>query len=83
MKFYNGKGFIYYWKLISAHKLTAIYCSRNIVFFKNGLYHNNKNAAYRNANGYKWFYLNSEYYGNQYNFNKKSWRRFVKLKVFL
>ena len=54
-----------------------------VYFYKNGKYHNSKNAAIINYIGYKEFSLNDEYYGDEYDFTKQSWRRFVKLKFFL
>ncbi len=85
MKFYNdNKEYISYWDKIRENKLTAIYFSSTIVwFFKNGNFHNTKNAAFVRDDGYKSFHLNSTFYGNDYKFNKKSWRRFVKMNVFL
>ncbi len=54
------------------------------IFFKNGKVHSSKKGAvilsYCNDIN---FYLNGNYYGNQYNFTKKSWRKFVKMQVFL
>ena len=84
MKFYDDKNNSYYWCIIFDNKLTAIhsdYCG--IRFFKNGLYHNTKNVAYIRFDGHKSFSLNGKYYGDQNYFTKKSWRRFVKMKVFL
>ena len=83
MKFYiqNNKN-ISYWNI--SNKLTYIYCDRfSINFFKNGLWHNNKNAAFIKYNGYKEFSLNGEIYDYENKFNKSSWRRFVKMQVFL
>ena len=83
MKFYNDKGNSYYWCIIFDNKLTAIhsdYCG--IRFFKNGLYHNTKNADYIDNYGYKDFSLNNKSYGDEDDFTKESWRRFVKLQVF-
>ena len=85
MKFYreNNKS-IDYWNKTKANKLTFIYCNRtDISFYKNGLCHNNKNAAYIYYNRYKEFRLNGKYYGNINEFTKESWRRFVKLQAFL
>ncbi len=45
--------------------------------------HNYKNAAYTDKYGYKEFYLNGKPCGNQKHFTKESWRRYVKLRVFL
>lgn len=72
---------------IILNKKDAIYCTfiynHHIVFYKNGMLHNAKNASYIHNSGYKAFYLNDEYYGNHNNFTKQSWRRFVKMQVFL
>ena len=84
MKFYNGKNNRYYWGIIYDNKLTAIHFdSYGIRFYKNGLWHNNKNAAFIKYNGYKEFSLNGEIYDYENKFNKSSWRRFVKMQVFL
>ena len=69
----NKKDAIYY---------TFVY-NHHIVFYKNGMLHNAKNAAYINDLGYKQFVLNDECYGNNNDFTKKSWRRFVKMQAFL
>jgi hypothetical protein len=84
MKFYIDKFNSYYWGKIYYGKLISIYQStfKNILFYKYGIRHNIKNAAYIN-NVYKEFVLNDKYYGNQYTFTKESWRRFVKLQAFL
>ena len=85
MKFY--KEIIYrtnYLDLIIKNKLNSIYYHIfSVRFFKNGRIHNYKNAAVNWDDRYAEFYLNNKLYGNQNNFNKKSWRRFVKLQVFL
>jgi hypothetical protein len=95
MKFYkeqkkNIMGKKYYWNKIKFNKLTAILDSKNpinyincVFFFKNGNYHNPKNATYIRHDGYKQFFLNNKCYGFEYHFNKESWRRFVKIQVFL
>ena len=80
------------WLKIKFDKLTAIYTYNTIKkntyvhFYKNGQDHNTKNAAYirydNRFNRFKQFYLNGKLYGNHDNFNKKSWRRFVKIQVF-
>ena len=85
MKFYRDNLNYYYWDKIIEDKLTAIYFrSMTVLFLKNGKEHNAKNTA-RVSECYKkfHFHLNGKYYGNHYKFNKKSWRRFVKLKAFL
>jgi hypothetical protein len=80
MKFYRD----FNYNEVRMSKITAI-CSYyySVVFYKNGKIHNTKNAAYINGLGYKQFVLNDKYYGVETNFTKESWRRFVKLKVFL
>jgi hypothetical protein len=89
MKFYKYKQNFYYRDKIINNNLSAIYCysynkyTYNIIFFKNGKHHNTKNAAFVRDGGYKSFYLNRIFYGNQNNFTKKSWHRFVKMNVFL
>ncbi len=84
MKFYRDKYSYFYDCKIWENKLAAIYCRVNIViFFKNGIWHNNKNASYIHCGKFKNFYLNTKYYGNQKDFTKQSWRRFCKLQVFL
>ncbi len=82
MKFYKDKNF-YYWVKIVEDKLTAIHCERGVRFVKDGDFHNNKNAAFITIKRHKEFILNDKNYGNQDDFTKKSWRRFVKLKAFL
>jgi hypothetical protein len=84
MKFYKDKvnGF-YYWIKIVEHKLTAIHCDKSIRFIKNGQYHNSKNLAFIRNDGYKEFCLNNKCYHDGNYFTKKSWRKFVKLQVFL
>ena len=82
MKFYKSKNYVPLF--IFDEKLTAIYCHYEYVqFVKNGMYHNSKNADYIHNDGDKDFSLNDECYGNQDNFTKESWRRFVKLQAFL
>jgi hypothetical protein len=86
MKFYRDIHYSFdYWCKIYDNKFNAIYIDNylNIRFFKNGMLHNEKNAA---ISGYKRkeFYLNDKCYGDQYDdFTKKSWHRFVKLQAFL
>lgn len=86
MKFYVK---IKIYNTIFNNNLTAILSSKDcnsIYFFKNSKMHNYKNTAYSDNSGYKEFWLNNKYYGNENNFNKYSWRKFVrglKLKVFL
>jgi hypothetical protein len=88
MKFYiynyKNNTNIDYFNKIKNNKLTSIYCSNfyYIQFFKNGLFNNDKNASYISGK-YKEFDLNNKYYGDQDKFTKKSWRKFVKLQVFL
>ena len=84
MKFYKFVNEAYYLDRIKDYNLTAIYrsSSSSIQFYKNGLFHNPKNASYID-NIIKVFYLNGEYYGNENTFTKKMWRRFIKLQAFL
>ena len=83
MKFYRVTNYIYWSRFINS-KLNAICCSNYYTrFFKNGKLHNSKNASNIDYYGYKQFYLNGNFYGDKYNFTKKSWRKFVKLQVFL
>ena len=80
MKFYRES----YWNKIRINNLDAIYHDYyNIIFYKNGIISNSKNAAFIEINEYKEFILNDKYYGNQDDFTKESWRRFTKLKAFL
>ena len=86
MKFYNGgksySGF--YRNKIVKFKLNAIYCGYYYTrFFENGIRGNSKNASYIDKYGNNHFCLNGIYYGNEKNFTKESWRRFIKMKVFL
>jgi hypothetical protein len=91
MKFYKGKYYkSYYYNIIIGKDLNAIYFDEHqiadkiyydIVFFKNGYVHNPKNAIYFKGN--KEFYLNDEIYGYENEFTKQSWRKFVKMQVFL
>jgi hypothetical protein len=86
MKFYiEEKTNSYYWRKIKKNKLNAIYGSCFIVwFFKNGKEHNFKNASsFDKRNKYKKFCLNDKYYGDQNDFTKKSWRKLVKMQIFL
>ena len=74
----------FYLTIIKMKNLTAIYCDSFAVdFFENGLRHNCKEAAQIRRDRYKEYYFNEIYYGNSKSFTKKSWRRFVKLRVFL
>ena len=84
MKFYTENQYIYvYFNKIKKYKLTAIYHSKSIWFFKNGESHNAKNACFVKDNIIKSFDLNGKYYGDHNLFTKQSWRRFVKMQVFL
>ena len=85
MKFYIRKNNNYYWAKIIKYKLTSIYIdSAGIIFLKNGIVHNAKNAAYISKNNrYRKFYLNNKLYGYDYSFTKYSWRKFVKIQVFI
>jgi hypothetical protein len=87
MKFYKDKkSYIYFNKSLD-NKLTAVYQHLDkyyfVHFFKNGKFHNSKNADYIDGNGFKDFSLNGKFYGRECDFTKESWRRFVKLQVFL
>jgi len=85
MKFYryNDTDYSFFYK-IQNNKLNAIYYSSTYEshFYKNGEIHNAKNAAVI-VDSYASFYLNGKKYGYQTKFTKKSWRRFVKMQVFL
>jgi hypothetical protein len=86
MKFYIDNENNDYWNKTKDNKLTSIFISyyKTTIFFKNGIFHNNKNSAYINKNNrFKVFYLNGKLYGYHYNFTKESWRRFIKLQAFL
>jgi hypothetical protein len=86
MKFYKYNQFVgNYLNIIFNYKLNAIYFydSGAVAFFKNGKAHSYKNAAYIGRDAYKEFWLNGNFYGDKYNFTKKSWRKFVKLQLFL
>lgn len=85
MKFYVEKEISSYYLKIKKNKLNAIYgCCFIVWFFKNGKEHNFKNASFFDKrNKYKEFCLNDKIYGDQNDFTKQSWRRFVKLKAFL
>ncbi len=84
MKFYREKNNIFYLHKIAVNLLTCIYCDDIAIDFgKNAQNHNTKNAAYIRFDGHKCFSLNGKYYGDQNDFTKKSWRRFVKMKVFI
>ena len=86
MKFYKDKNF-WYWNKIKDNKLTAIHidcCGCNCVrFLKNGFLCNYKNAACIQDSNYKSFFLNNNLYGNESEFTKSSWRKFVKLQAFI
>jgi hypothetical protein len=78
MKFYRDyvNKFFNYWG-ITNNKLTAIHHCYSVTFFKNGLKHNIKNAAYTNGK-YKQFFLNDKCYGYEKDFTKESWHIFAK-----
>jgi hypothetical protein len=80
MKFYKCKNLI----KIFDFNLTAVYCNYSYIqFFKNGMYHNSKNASnVISINAHKYFYLNNKRYGFNDNFTKESWRKFAKMLVF-
>ena len=80
MKFYKSN---FYHKIIN-NKLNVVYSDfYNVIFYKNGLPHNSKNATYIDINGCKEFCLNGKMYGFTEDFTKLSWRRFTKLQAFL
>ena len=90
MKFYKDNKSIYYFCKIRNNKLTSIYQEHYyeketscVKFFKNGLKHNDKNASYIHIDGYKQFYLNGHFNGYKKDFTKQSWRKFIKMQVFL
>ena len=87
MKFYKDKKNYnnFYKDKVACFKLTCIFldCYDDVHFLKSGTYYNVKNAAYLSKNGCKEFYLGYKFYGYEYNFNKQSWRKFVKMQVFL
>ncbi len=85
MKFYRDKINNYYLNKIYVNNLSAIYFDNEdeeILFYSNGYLHNVKNAAYV-TKSWKSFYLNGKFYGYHTDFTKETWRRFVKLQVFL
>jgi hypothetical protein len=83
MKFYKSN-YITIFLQASMYKETMIcYDNSNFLFYKNGLKHNVKNAAFIKPDGCKEFCLNGEIYGDQSDFTKESWRRFAKLQAFL
>jgi hypothetical protein len=84
MKFYINKNAGHFFEKIVNNKLSAIYYNLYAIrFLKNGNLHNIKNAAYIDNYEFKEFYLDNEYYGDQNDFTKKTWRKFVKLQAFL
>ena len=85
MKFYRDKEkSTYYLFVIENNNLTVIHTNEyNSTFFKNGLAHNAKNAAFIDNDGYKEFCLNGKFYGYNNTFTKLSWRKFSKLQAFL
>ena len=85
MKFYRDKKYNNYHFIIVNYNLTAIYCNKSSCahFFKNGNYHNTKNASFHNYYGYKEFRLNNKLYATDKDFIKETWRRFVKMQAFL
>ena len=84
MKFYRDiDDSNYYWK-IRVNKLTAIHLNYWVArFYKNGERHNIKNAAHIGFDGFEIFCLNGKVYDIEKTLTKESWRRFVKLQVFL
>jgi hypothetical protein len=81
---YNSVIYFEYYFHIIFNKLNAVYYNgnSNVIFYKNGLEHNAKNAAGIYINGYKAFHLNGIFYGDNNVFTKQSWYRFVKLQFF-
>jgi hypothetical protein len=59
MKFYREKiNADFYWEQIAFKKINAIYFDTDVIaFYKDGLHHNSKNAAFINNKGFKDFYL--------------------------
>jgi hypothetical protein len=83
MKFYKYTNNINYLNKIYNNKLTAIYKEYDsITFFKNVKEHNSKNASFIAKSGFKQFCLNGKSYGDDNDFTKESWRKFVKMQVF-
>jgi hypothetical protein len=84
MKFYRYKLYInqyiplqeVYYSSIKDNKLNAIFQNYNVIFFKNGLKHNDKNKAVVSPGKIGVFCLNNKCYGYEDNFTKQSWRRF-------
>lgn len=89
MKFYKFAQDFRYYQYVSYYNLTCILTSKNhVLFYKNGFKHNTKNAAYISYNKYKkisyrCFYLNARLYGYKKDFTKSSWRKYIKLQIFL
>jgi len=83
MKFYKYKYGFGYFNKIMVNKFNAIYSDRDVIaFYRNGKLHNTKNASYILFKN-KSFCLNANHYGYECDFTKESWRRFVKMQVFL
>jgi hypothetical protein len=85
MKFYIDKNKSdLCWNKILDDKLTCILFDhyKVVTFYKNGIEHNSKNAALVSCSIRKIFYLNGKYFGIDYDFTKKTWRKFVKLQIF-
>jgi hypothetical protein len=84
MKFYRDKHSWDYLYKIKKYELAVIYfSSMEVYFFKNGKEHNSKNASYIGRFGNKEFCLNGKFYGNENDFTKQSWHKFIKLQAFL
>jgi hypothetical protein len=85
MKFYRDLIYRYYYANLLNSDNTAIYCNENYMFFyKNGEFHNSKNATYIDfTSKQRSFRLKNKYYGREGDFTKESWRKFVKLRAFL
>ena len=86
MKFYRDKYKLHHWSkgMHYKNKFTFIYQGQYyVIFYKNRIQHNSKNASYIGNTNYKEFWLNNECYGDNNTFTKQSWRQYVKLQVFL
>jgi len=90
MKFYRDTKDYKYHDYIAKNNVTAIYHSKSnkIVFYSKGRRHNTKNAAvyYYNNLNLKFFFLNGKIFRNKFypsgDYDKKSWRQFVKMLIF-
>jgi hypothetical protein len=83
MKFYKNNNFNICVKAYIRKQTMICQDYPNILFYKNGKYSNNKNAAYIDLDiKFKEFWLDGKPYGNKNDFTKQSWRKFVKLQAF-